>query len=217
MLRRLGVEHWYTSANHPASNGVVERLVRSFKEMMTRLVNDHPEHWVRMVPQVRMAYMSRVHSAVGGTPFEMLHGTPPRLAPAVQVPGAVAPASPVPLQDDQYVAYLQKVFAKFDKQALQGIHQQFARNQEQWRRRRHDFRRKGDHNIAVGNLVLVCGSGDTALSQAVHGPYRVVGFAANGVVAVLESGSTALKPQPVRFHRSVHLLARYYDESAVFG
>ena len=218
MLQRLGVEHWHTSANHPASNGAVERLVQSFKGIMARLVNDHPEHWVKMVPQVRMAYMSRVHAAVGVTPFEMLHGVQPRLATSAQVPGAVEPAAVVPLSEQEYVSYLQRLLQGLHGRALQGIREQFARNQEHWQRRRSDFTRKGDHNIQVGHLVLVLDERpDTALSSRVHGPYRVVKLIKDGAVAVLESGNTALKPQKVQFTKWVGNLARYYDERAVFG
>ena len=81
MLARLGVQHMHTSACHPAAKGVVERFVRSFKELVAKFRNAHPVYWFRAIPQARMAYtLSRVHRANGFTLFEMLHGCSPMLA-----------------------------------------------------------------------------------------------------------------------------------------
>ncbi len=72
MLARLGIHHVHSSAYHPASNGVVERLVKSFKSTLAAHVNDHPKAWIESLPHVRSAYMSRIHSSLGVSPNEML-------------------------------------------------------------------------------------------------------------------------------------------------
>jgi transposase InsO family protein len=218
MLQRLGVHHIAISPKHPAANGAVERLVRSFKDIIVKAVNSHPVHWVRMIPHMHMAYMSRVHTAIGASPFEMLHGVQPRLATSVQVPGAIPPAGRVPAEEEQYLQYMQQRFLQLDHKAVSSIQQQFKANQKAWQRRRVDFQRKGDHNLAVGHLALLMDDRpDSSLSQSVQGPYRVVGFCNEGAVAVLESGETALKRGRQQFRRHVSLLARYYDEASVFG
>jgi len=131
MLARLGVQHMHTSACHPAANGAVERLVRSFKEIIAKFVNDHPVHWVRAIPQARMAYMSRVHRAIGVSPFEMLHGCSPMLAvPAAFAIGSLAVSDEYDIEE--YVASLKEHFQALDNQALTLIEQQFKRNQQDW-------------------------------------------------------------------------------------
>jgi hypothetical protein len=80
MLARLGVKHIHTTAAHPASNGTVERLVGSFKSMLTKHVNAHPVHLLQSVPVVRMQYWSRLHAALGMSPHEMVVGRQPRVA-----------------------------------------------------------------------------------------------------------------------------------------
>ena len=211
MLRRLGVQHIPISACHPASNGAVERLVQTFKGILAKMINDHPEHWVFMIPQLRMAYVSRLHSAIGVSPFEMLHGVAPRLAPAVQVPGAVQ-CTTTPQDPEQYLSYLQRAFQRLDKKAMANIQAQFRTNHKAWQKRRLDVGRRGDHKISVGDLVLVFDdSPGSALHSSVHGPYRVVGFVAEGAVAVLQTGATALKPGQKHFHRHISLLAKYYN------
>lgn len=218
MLQRLGVHHITTSPKHPAANGAVERLVRSFKDIIVKAVNSHPVHWVRMVPHMHMAYMARVHSAVGASPFEMLHGVQPRLATSVQLPGVGLSAEQLPAEEEQYLLYMQQRFQELDGRAVRAIQKQFADNQKAWQRRRVDFMRRGDHNLAVGHLALVMDDRpESSLSQSVHEPYKVVGLVSDGSVAVLQSGATALKPGKQHFHRHVSVLARYYDEGSVFG
>lgn len=217
MLSRLQVQHVFISPGHPGSNGAVERLVRTLKTMLVRMVNDHPEHWELMLPQARMAYTARVHSTTGVAPFTLLHGVEPRLAPAVQVPGAVPPLPAVPHDPLQYVQHLQEVFAELDQRAEAGIKARFAANQQAWQRRRSDFTRKGEHAVDVGDYVLVVRDNKSALSQPVQGPYKVVGFVRDGTSAVLEGGCTELNPVKQVFHRHVQHLAKYYTVSQVFG
>jgi hypothetical protein len=68
LLARLGIKHVHTTACHPAANGVVERLIQSFKGMLIKHVNDHPLHWLQSLPVMRQQYWARLHSVLGMTP-----------------------------------------------------------------------------------------------------------------------------------------------------
>ena len=46
MLARLGIHHVHSSAYHPASNGVVDLLVKSVKSILAARVIDHPRAWI---------------------------------------------------------------------------------------------------------------------------------------------------------------------------
>lgn len=74
MLTRLGVHHVHSSAYHAASNGVVERLVKSFQNILTAHADDYPNAWIRSIPHVCSAYV--VHSSSRVSPKEMLMGFP---------------------------------------------------------------------------------------------------------------------------------------------
>jgi hypothetical protein len=58
MLARLGINRITTAVRHPSANGAVERLAKSFKEILTRHVNGHATAWRKSLPHVRMCYMS---------------------------------------------------------------------------------------------------------------------------------------------------------------
>jgi hypothetical protein len=227
-LQRLGIKHIHTSACHPAANGAVERLVRSFKDILCKFVNDHPVHWVQSVPRARMAYMARLHSALGVSPFEMLHGCKPRLAVplGIQLGAANLEAvdvEPSPADADvgarvvaqEYLEHLLTTFGRLDAQAFKGIKQQFQTNKRYVEKRGSEFARKASNALAVGDLVLeLDAQPDTALNAKVRGPFRLVGFEQNGAVAVLETGATGFKDE-VWFRRHVSRLAKYYDRRTV--
>lgn len=142
---------------------------------MAKLVNDHPVHWVEVVPQVRMAYVSRLHRAIGVSPFEMLHGCAPKLAtPAgFAIMGSLEVSEAVEAND--HLSYLQQRFEQLDAQALALIKAQFKRNKLDWQRRRSDFTRKSKHALCVGDLVLeIDDNPETAWNAAVRGPYMIV-------------------------------------------
>jgi hypothetical protein len=85
MLSRLGIYHIQISPNHPSANGVVERLVETVKDMLTKHYNDHPTDWSLSLPTVLQAYMSHRHTSINNlTPAEMLHGFLPKLPIAVR-------------------------------------------------------------------------------------------------------------------------------------
>ena len=59
--------------------GAVVRLVQSFKDTLKKHVNNHVLSWLKALPSVRLAYMNRMHGAIGISPNEMLMGFRPHL------------------------------------------------------------------------------------------------------------------------------------------
>eukprot|EP00884_Botryococcus_braunii_P016358 jgi/Botrbrau1/3405/Bobra.0337s0041.1 len=85
MLLRLGIYQIQISPNHPSANGLVERLVKTAKEMLTKHYNDFPTHRSSSLHTVHLACMSRKHSSICNfSPTEMLYGFTPKLPIAVR-------------------------------------------------------------------------------------------------------------------------------------
>ena len=56
LCRQLGIVHKYTTAYHPSSNGLVERMNRSVEQVLrTSLDNSPLEKWEETLPLVEMA------------------------------------------------------------------------------------------------------------------------------------------------------------------
>jgi hypothetical protein len=220
LLSRLGIKHVHTSAAHPAANGAVERVVKSFKSMLRAHINAHPEHWLQSVAVVRMQYWSRLHAALGVSPHEMVFGRKPvhavPLANLFALAGASVPAvSVVPDSCQAPILHVQRLQEQlFDRDAavFERIQRQFERNAAHWPSRHDNVRhRLQQEHLSVGDWVLELVSGPVAsLESRVKGPYKIVAFVGpGGQIAVLQTGRTEFK-EPVCFRRHVSTLARYF-------
>jgi hypothetical protein len=201
MLARLGISHIHTSVAHPSANGVAERLVRTFKDMLTKHVNDSPFTWHTVLPTLHMYYSHRLHSATGSSPMQMLTGAIPRLPMPV---AGVAMASPLFVPP----ALKSELHAK----AFVSIRRQFQRNCATLARRRARVRlRRSCHStLQIGDLVLeVLESAASALHALAKGPFRIAGFNRSRTVAFLETGATCFKGS-TRYRRHITRLVKYH-------
>ena len=77
-LEQIGIDHRRTTPVHPASNGRSERFNKSFKNTLTKLVNNYAIDWEDRVSDVLMAHRHSVSSVTHYTPFFLLYGRRPR-------------------------------------------------------------------------------------------------------------------------------------------
>ena len=70
----LGVKQLFTTAFHPASNGICERWNRSLTEGLSHYVNSCGNNWDTLVALYMMAYRNTPHGSTKHTPYYMLHG-----------------------------------------------------------------------------------------------------------------------------------------------
>jgi succinate dehydrogenase hydrophobic anchor subunit len=76
----VGIEHIHSSAYHAQATGAVDRLVRTFKEVLTaKAASVHD--WVALVPQIRAEYMLRRHTSTWYSLNELIFERPVRLPP----------------------------------------------------------------------------------------------------------------------------------------
>lgn len=86
----LRINHHMSTPYYPQSNGMIERLVQTFKDALKRTIQDQisgadgeadepSPYWAHLVPSVLYAYRSTPHSALGLSPAELLFGRSLRL------------------------------------------------------------------------------------------------------------------------------------------
>lgn len=215
MLSRLAISHIHTSVAHPAANGAVERLVRTVKEMLNKTVNDHAATWTTLLPSIRMAYMNKVHSALGVSPNEMLMGHRPPLPLPASLPATAVDTTSHSTSSMQYVDGLEDYFAFRHADARERLHNQFHTS----RRRQQDARQEARHqrthtDLHAGDLVLELIDEPGALRAQARGPYRIIGFKRDGAIAILQTGSTDFRDAQT-FERHITRLAKYFDKWSV--
>jgi len=74
LLEALQVQHSFSVAYHPQSNGVVERTNRTVKDALAVLARQAPLQWPTHLFAVRIALNSAIHRAVGDQPLYLLLG-----------------------------------------------------------------------------------------------------------------------------------------------
>ena len=72
-----GVKKIFTTAHHPQSNGMVERLVRTVKQLLVAQMDTLPGSWDERLPLIQFAYNHTVHSGIGEVPYYLWYGRPP--------------------------------------------------------------------------------------------------------------------------------------------
>ena len=72
-----GVSKVFTTAYHPQSNGTVERLVRTVKQLLVAQMDSLPGSWDDRVPLISFAYNHTLHGETGEVPYYLWYGRPP--------------------------------------------------------------------------------------------------------------------------------------------
>ena len=93
LLRKLEIDKTRTTAFHPQSNSVIEKMNRTFLNMLPKCIDENQTNWSVKLPYVLMAYRSSVHETTGSTPhylvfghevslpLDLMHGSPPSTTP----------------------------------------------------------------------------------------------------------------------------------------
>ena len=83
----LGIKGKPTTAYHPQTDGLVERLNDTLIQMVKNYVNDKQDDWDEYIPYMLAAYRGCKHSTTGEAPYSLLFGrdytTPIDIAPRI--------------------------------------------------------------------------------------------------------------------------------------
>ncbi|KAM7293325.1 DDE-type integrase/transposase/recombinase [Ixodes scapularis] len=74
ILRLNHTSHRRTTAYHPQTNGLTERLNKTIADMISMYVDVEHKTWDEVLPYVTFAYNTAVQETTGFTPFQLVHG-----------------------------------------------------------------------------------------------------------------------------------------------
>ncbi|GFV22772.1 transposon Ty3-I Gag-Pol polyprotein [Trichonephila clavipes] len=74
LSRRLNIDHRFTTAYHPQTNGLTERFNKTLADMLSMYVDVEQKNWDEILPFVTFAYNTAKQETTGFTPFYLLHG-----------------------------------------------------------------------------------------------------------------------------------------------
>ena len=88
----LGVKPTMSTAYHPQTDGKTERVNQEIEQFLRAFCAYRQDNWADWLPIAEFALNSRVHSAMGKAPFELIYGYIPEfqvsLNPNPQIPAA---------------------------------------------------------------------------------------------------------------------------------
>jgi len=79
LTKRIGMEHAFTTAYRPQTNGITERFNKTLAGMIAMYVTDQQDDWDLYLQQVVGAYRTAIHATTDQSPYKMLFGREPRL------------------------------------------------------------------------------------------------------------------------------------------
>jgi hypothetical protein len=89
LYKRLGIDAGLTTAYHPQANGQVERKNQEVEIYLKLFTGKRQDDWANLLPTAEFVINSRLNSATGHTPFELLYGYTPDFTIPVGRPSGI--------------------------------------------------------------------------------------------------------------------------------
>lgn len=74
LLNASNITHRTTTAYHPQTNGLTERLHHTLADMISMYISESHTNWDTILPFITFAYNTAVQSTTGFSPFHLLYG-----------------------------------------------------------------------------------------------------------------------------------------------
>ena len=164
LLKKLEIDKTRTTAFHPQSNSVIERMNRTLLNMLAKCIDEDQTNWSVKLPYVLMAYRSSVHQSTGFTPHYLVFGH------EISVPLDLMyrpPPSTTPVDVNDWVS--QK------KEAFRQAYELVRRNATSQQRRRNNLYNKRVHGPTYNEgeyILLHYLNGPVGKSPKLSSPWR---------------------------------------------
>jgi transposase InsO family protein len=165
----LGIQKTRTSPYYPQSDGLVERLFRTIKPMISATVQSHRVSWCQALPIVEMGIRSSVQATTGLSPSEIIFGKKMRLPLSWQHPSLEKQQTTITAT--QYIRELQETLNSIHDQVKDHMQRAIQRQTD-----RYNYK-KSNTLIKLGDKVLVKREGHVpaAFPKLKYcGPYQVI-------------------------------------------
>jgi len=160
----LGMTQLPTSGGHPQTDGQVERMNRTLKQMLSKVVNKNGKDWDERLGPVLFAYRTAPQASSGETPFSLVYGRDARVPTSLDF---YLPPPCFPVIETDYARELFKEVKQARQLAQRTIKQ--AQKKQKWQ---YDKMAK-ETRIEEGDIVMLKVEPRFKLDRPYKGPYRV--------------------------------------------
>ena len=158
LLKNWGIRHIMTTAYHPESNGMVERLHRRLKESLVALGDGERLQWYWKLPMTLLALRTTVKPDIGASPSELVFGE------GVTVPGQLI--GPPNLTDEELL--------RAQRSTLSNLRVEVERLQPKPTSTHRNPRINVPDELSTATHVLVRKGVQPSLTAPYEGPYKVI-------------------------------------------
>ena len=170
VMKQLGIKQVHSTPYHPQSNGLVERINGTIKQMLNRIAHDRPKDWDRYLQACMYAYREVPQETTGFSPFELVYGQLPRGPMTI----AKELCTNKEIHHDTNVTYQYVVDLKNRLSTARNIAN--TNTKKQFHRSKEIFDRKAKQRLLkAGDLVLVfLPIGSNKIANEWKGPHKVL-------------------------------------------
>ena len=162
----LGMKKINTSAYHPQTDGLVERMNRTLLGMIAKHAEFYGEDWDRYLAFVLFAYRVKPHSSTGESPFFLMYGRDARLPTESVLEGR---SSIAVLDADDYKTDVLLGFSAAWQLAQESVLKSQIAYKKQYDTKTRDFKFKEGDRVLVERVM----GRRSKLACPFEGPYRL--------------------------------------------
>ena len=170
LLQKLEIDKTRTTAFHPQSNSVIEKMNRSLLNMLAKCIDEDQTNWSVKLPYVLMAYPSSIHESTGFTPHYLVFGH------EISLPLDLMyrpPQSTTPIDVHDWVSQKEKAFRQAYELVRRNATAQQRRRNNLYNKRVHGpTYREGEHVLL--HYPVVQPGKSPKLSSPWRGPYEIL-------------------------------------------
>ena len=204
LTRLMGITLNMSTARHPQSDGQSEREIKTLITALRAFCNDHQDDWDEYLDMIELGFNATVQASTQRSPFELLHGTPPRLPIDVAL-SALQSHNPAAVSRAERM----QTALRFAREHL--LSAQDRQSAAANRHRRDDAFRVGDQ-VLLSTEGLQLRNFTNKLCSRFVGPFSVT------AVVNANAYTVALPPQMQALHPTFNIdkLKRYRDGRGAF-
>ena len=169
LLKKLEIDKTRTTAFHPQSNSVIERMNRTLLNMLAKCIDEDQTNWSVKLPYVLLAYRSSVHESTGFTPQYLVFGH------EISLPLDLMyrpPPSTTPVDVNDWVSQKEEAFRQAYELVRRNATSQQRRRNNLYNKRVHGPTYKEGEYVLLHYPVVPVGK-SPKLSSPWRGPYEI--------------------------------------------
>ena len=170
LLKKLEIDKTRTTAFHPQSNSVIERMNRTLLNMLAKCIDEDQTNWSVKLPYVLMAYRSSVHESTGFTPHYLVFGHEMSLPLDLMYR---PPPSMTPIDVHNWVSQKEEAFRQAYELVRRNATTQQRRRNNLYNKHVHGPKYKEGEHILLHYPVVQPGK-SPKLSSPWRGPYEIL-------------------------------------------